>query len=74
MYSIVETLVRDNIRKLIESKGYKQKFIAEKAGFSENEFSQMLCGNKRIRVEHIPQIAKALDAEPNDLFNANKSA
>ena len=46
----------------------KQCVVAERAGFSEAEFSNMLNGRKLLRVEHIPEIANALGISPNDLF------
>jgi len=57
-----------NIKKLIEVKGLKQCAVANKAGFSEQEFSNMLNGRKIIKAEDVAVIAGALDATPNDLF------
>lgn len=56
------------IKQVISDKGMKQCVIAERSGFSEAEFSNMLNGRKLLRVEHIPRIANALGLEPNDLF------
>lgn len=61
-------LVTANIRRIIENKGYKQKFIAEKAGFTEQQFSDLLSGRKSFSVTYVMPICKALDVNPNDLF------
>ncbi|MBR3740226.1 MAG: helix-turn-helix transcriptional regulator [Clostridia bacterium] len=57
------------IRALVDESGMKQKAIAKKCGFSEQEFSNMLNGRKVIMGEHIPAIARALGVTPNDIFN-----
>lgn len=54
---------------IIAAKGLKQKAVAEKAGFSAQEFSNILNDRRKlIRVEHIVPIAMALGVEPNDLY------
>ena len=60
-----------NIKRLIEVKGLKQCAVANKAGFSEQEFSNMLNGRKFIKVEDVAVIAGAFDATPSDLFIDN---
>jgi len=61
------------IRKIMVIKGFKQSVIAKRAGFTEQQFSDMLNGRKIIRAEFIPRIADALEVEPNDLFAAEQS-
>lgn len=56
------------INSLIKEKGMKQCVVAERAGFTANELSQILNKRKLLRVEHIEPIAKALGVEPNDLY------
>lgn len=63
-----------NIKKLIEIKGLKQCAVAYRAGFSEQEFSNMLNGRKIIKAEDVTAIANALDATPNDLFVDNEES
>lgn len=60
-----------NIKKIIEEKGLKQCAIASKAGFSEQEFSNMLNGRKIIKAEDVVAIAGALEVTPNELFIDN---
>lgn len=61
-------VVADNIRKIIEDRGLKQKAVAEKAGYTEQQFSNLLCGRKTIETEDVVKITKALDVLPNDLY------
>lgn len=62
-----QLLIR-NIKNLIREKGIKQYVVAEKAGFSPNNFSAMLNERKIITAEHIPNIARALGVTVNDLY------
>lgn len=63
--------ILNNIKSIIAEKGMKQIFVAEKAGFSKQEFSNILHGRKLLRVEYIPRIAMALDVEIKVLFEKN---
>lgn len=68
MYPDYNDIVK-NIKEIMEEQGIMQQKIANRAGFTEQEFSNMM--NKRrklIRVEHIPRIAKALGVEPNEIY------
>lgn len=56
-----------NVKRYLNMKGLKQKIVAEKAGFGEREFSNMLNGRKVIKAEDIIPIANALGVEPNDI-------
>lgn len=62
-----------NIKNIISKSGFKQFIIAERAGFNQYEFSNMLNGRKIIKAEEIPRIANALGVTPNELFNSPKS-
>lgn len=61
-----------NIRRIMEEKGLKQKYVAERSGFTAQEFSNMMNGRKSISVGYIRSICAALDAKPNDLFELQK--
>jgi transcriptional regulator with XRE-family HTH domain len=60
--------ITENIREIIRKSGLKQCVVAERSGFNEKEFSNILNGRKQLRAEHIPQIANALGVTPNDIF------
>lgn len=61
------------VKQVIHDKGMKQCVVAERAGFSEAELSNILNGRKLLRIEHIPRVASALGIEPNDLFEKAES-
>lgn len=57
-----------NIRTAIEKSGLKQKAVAERAGLTDRQLSDILCFRKRLSTEDIPNICTAIGAEPNDIF------
>mgnify|MGYP005789881097 CR=1 FL=1 len=61
-----------NISKIIEKKGLKQIYVAEKAGYKPQELSDMLNGRKLIKVCDIPRLAKALEVEIDEIYEAGK--
>lgn len=62
----------DNISRLIEKKGLKQVYVAEKAGYKAQELNDMLNGRRLIKVCDVPKIALALDVEINDIYESGK--
>lgn len=61
-------VVAENTRKIINEKGLKQKAVAEKAGYTERVFSDLLCGRRRIETDDVIRITKALNVLPNELY------
>lgn len=57
---------------LIKKNGIKQKFIAEKAGYKTQEFSDMLNGRKLIKACDIPKLAFALGVTSNEIYAAGE--
>jgi transcriptional regulator with XRE-family HTH domain len=49
--------------------GVKQGFIAERCGFSDSEFSAVLNGYRRARVDDIDKFCKGMHVSPNFIFN-----
>lgn len=49
-------VVVQNIRRIMNEKGLKQKFVAEKSEFTEQELSNLLNGRKRMDVSYINRI------------------
>lgn len=66
--SPTEQIIIDNIRRLINERGMKQVAVAERAGFTGQEFSNLLNGRKALAAVYIPKIAGALGVTCNDLF------
>lgn len=60
--------VAKNILSIIAKKGLKQKAVAEKAGYSNQQFCDMLNGRKIIRPYDALAIARALEVDANALF------
>lgn len=56
------------IKKRMVESGLYQKAVAERAGFTEQQFSDMLNGRKVIRAEYLPAIANAMGVHVSDLF------
>ena len=57
---------------IIAEKGLKQGRVAQKAGFTPQEFSDMLNGRRLIKACEIPRIAEALGVSVNDVYFAGE--
>ncbi len=62
------TPASENIIRIIKDKGVKQKFVADRTGYTEAQFSAMITGRKLIKSCDIIAIANALGVTPNELF------
>lgn len=60
-----------NISLIVMERGLKQGVVAERAGFSPKEFSDMLNGRRIIKVSDILKIATVLGVTPNELFGVD---
>lgn len=72
----MRTSVADAIKEIIDEKALRQGIVATKAGFTPQQFSDMLNGRKVIKAEYIPLIANALGVDPNSIYKRsdNKTA
>lgn len=61
-------LVARNTKEIIAQQGIKQKVVAEKAGYTASQFSNMLHGRKIIDWRDVLRICDALNVLPNDLY------
>lgn len=52
------------IQEYINSEGLKQRVVAQRAGYTEKQFSAMMTGRKRIYAVDIEKICLALDVSP----------
>lgn len=69
MRNEIYEMIIQNIKDLIESKGMKQGVVAERAGFTPQDFSNILNERRKLlRVEHIIPIANALGVGASDLL------
>ncbi|MDD2218246.1 MAG: helix-turn-helix transcriptional regulator [Eubacteriales bacterium] len=60
--------VAEKIKKIINEEGYKQYVIARKAGMSAKQFNALLNGRKTFTVDYLPQICRAIDKTPSEIF------
>ena len=58
------------INRIIASKGLKKIHVAKEAGLSPQELSDMLNGRRLIKACDIPNIAKALHVDTDDIYKA----
>ncbi|MEY8379204.1 helix-turn-helix transcriptional regulator [Lachnospiraceae bacterium 56-18] len=56
------------LRIIIAEKGFKNLYVAKKAGFTSQEFSDMLNGRRLIKACDIPKFAKALNVKLDDIY------
>ncbi|WP_297642810.1 helix-turn-helix transcriptional regulator [uncultured Bacteroides sp.] len=64
----LNTVVIPNIRRIIDERGLKQYAVAEKAGYTKQQFNAMLTGRKLITDIDICKITSALNVDANTLF------
>lgn len=64
----MKSIIAPNVKRIIKEKGLKHKHIADKAGYSENQFSSMLNGRKVVADSDVLRIAEALDVSVSKLF------
>jgi transcriptional regulator with XRE-family HTH domain len=56
------------LRVIIAEKGLKNLYVAEKAGFTAQELSDMLNGRRLIKACDIPKFAKVLNVKLDDIY------
>ncbi|WP_289301636.1 helix-turn-helix domain-containing protein [Sporofaciens musculi] len=67
------SVVAENLKHHITDRGLKQSAIAQKSGFTNQEFSDMLNGRRLMRAIDISNIINALDGvDANILFGIKK--
>lgn len=64
----MKSAIAQNVKNIIKEKGFKNLYVAEKAGYSKNQFSSMLNGRKLITDVDVMKIAEALGVSVNELF------
>ena len=63
----------NRIKHVLEEKGIKQKWLAEKLGKSFNSVNSYVQNRQQPRLEVLNEIAKILDVDIKDLIISNKS-
>lgn len=67
----MKSIVAINAKRIIKERCLKQSALASKAGYTKQQFNDMLQGRKIIRDVDISRIALVLEVDANTLF-ANK--
>ena len=62
--------IASGIKSILSERGFKQRCIAERAGYSEQQFSDMLNDRKTIKATDIMPIARALGGSVQDIYDA----
>lgn len=65
---MVKSFVASNMRSIVEAKGFKHSAIAERAGYSRQQFSDMLNGRKLITADDCIRFRDAIGCTYADLF------
>lgn len=60
------------MKRLIAKKGLKNIYVAEKAGFTPQELSDMLNGRRLIKACDIPKLALAMEVKESDIYEVGK--
>lgn len=60
--------IASGTRNIITKKGLKQCAVAEKAGFTPQELSDMINGRRLIKACDVPRLATALGVEAGDIY------
>ena len=63
----------NRIKHVLEEKGIKQKWLAEKLGKSFNSVNSYVQNRQQPRLEVLNEIAKILDVDIKDLLVSNKN-
>lgn len=66
--------IQQRIRRIIAERSLIQKDVAEKSGFTQMQFCDMLSGRKVIKAEYIPSIATAIGVPISDLFEETEDS
>ena len=68
-----ESIIATNARRIISARGLKNRAVAERAGYSEQQFSAMLNHRRIIKDVDVIAIARALEVSAGDLFQRSPS-
>lgn len=66
-------MIKNRLKDILENKGIKQKWLAEKANVKENTLSGIINNKTVTSVDIAIRIAKALDMFVEDIFYSDNS-
>ena len=59
---------RDGVVAIINQRGFKKSFIAQKSGLSNQQLSDILSKRRKMEANEMFRICVAMGVTPNDLF------
>lgn len=62
------------IKVIIARKGLKNIYVAERAGFTPQELSDMLNGRRLIKACDVPKLAFAMEVKEGEIYSAGKES
>jgi predicted transcriptional regulator len=65
----LKTDIRDNLKAVIDEKGFIQAVIARKANISPVKLSQILSKGRKLEANELFEICEAIEMSPTDLRN-----
>ena len=67
----MDEITASGIRRIMKQRKLVQAKVAVQAGFTPQQFSDMLQGRKHIMADFLPRIAKAMGVTPGEFFLSN---
>lgn len=64
----------NGIKVIIARKGLKNIYVAERAGFTPQELSDMLNGRRLIKACDVPKLAFAMEVKEGEIYSAGKES
>jgi len=65
--------IRDNLKAIIDDKGYIQAVIAKKANMNPSKLSSILSKNRKLEANELFNLCSALDLTPVELKEYNQA-
>lgn len=62
----------NGIKVIIARKGLKNIYVAERAGFTPQELSDMLNGRRLIKACDVPKLAFAMEVKEGEIYSAGQ--
>ena len=65
--------ITNNLKRMREERGFKQKYIAEQLGITQNYYSQIENGHRPPQVEHLLKLREIFGVSLDEIFLKIKS-
>lgn len=71
---MIQSMIPERVEQITVRKGMKRRAVAERAGFTEQQFCDMMHRRRLIKDTDVLAIANALGVTPNDLYGISRDA